>query len=214
MDKTTTGKAIIDAMNWRYAGKVFDTTKPITEEELHTILEAGRLSPSAYGVESWQFIVVNNKELRTKLRAASYDQSKVTDASHLIVIATRTDPQTVVTELIARTAHIQGKTVEDLKGFSDMVHGSLTTLGDTSVDWFIRQSYIPLGIMIETAALMGIDGGPMEGFDANQVNEILGLEEKNLHATTMLTLGHRGDDAYAKLPKVRKTFKEVVTILE
>jgi nitroreductase len=79
--------------------------------------------------------------------------------------------------------------------------------------WYKNQSYIPLGIMIETAALLGVDSGPMEGFDAAQVDEILGLKEKNLHVATMLALGFRGEDDYAKLPKTRKDFDTVVTVL-
>lgn len=206
--------AILNALKTRYATKVYDTTKKLTDEQLHTILEAGRLSPSAYGVESWQFIVVNNEELRKKLRAASYDQSKVTDASHIVVIASRTDTTPVVDELIARTAKTQGKSVEDLKEFSDMVHGAVNRLGEENTKtWYKNQSYIPLGVMIETAALLGVDSGPMEGFDAAQVDEVLGLKEKNLSVATMLALGFRGEDDYAKLPKTRKDFDTVVTVL-
>lgn len=206
---------IISAMNWRYAGKIFDPAKKITAEQLHTILEAGRLSPSAYGVESWQFLIINNTELRQKLRAVSYDQSKVTDASHLVVIAARTDGENVANELVTRTAKVQGKTTEDLKGLSDMVHGFLERQTEEGAkSWLRSQSYIPLGVMIEAAALIGVDSGPMEGFDADKVDELLGLKEKNLHATTMLALGFRGDDAYAKLPKTRKSYEEVVTILD
>lgn len=206
---------ILSAMNWRYAGKIFDPAKKLTAEQLHTILEAGRLSPSAYGVESWQFLVINNTELRQKLRAISYDQSKVTDASHLVVIAARTDGGNVANELVTRTAKVQGKTTEDLKGLSDMVHGFLEGQTEEGAkSWLRSQSYIPLGVMIEAAALIGVDSGPMEGFDANKVDELLGLKEKNLHATTMLALGFRGDDAYAKLPKTRKSYEEVITILD
>lgn len=205
---------IISAMNWRYAGKIFDTMKKLTEEQLNTILEAGRLSPSAFGVESWQFIIVNNTELRQKLRVASYDQPKVTDASHLIVIAARTDGENVARELVERTAKTQGKSVEELKGLSDMVHGFLSRQTEEGAkNWLKSQSYIPLGVMIEAAALIGVDGGPMEGFNADEVDEILGLKEKNLHAATMLALGFRGDDAYAKLPKTRKAYEDVITTI-
>jgi nitroreductase len=210
MNQTT----ILSALNWRYAGKQFDTTKTVSEEHLHTILESGRLSPSAFGVEPWQFIVVKNTATRTALRAASYDQPKVTDASYIIVIATRTDGVAVADDLIDRTARIQGKTKEDLKGLSDMVHGAVTMKGDTVISWLASQTYIALGTMIETAALLGIDSGPMEGFDANKVDKILGLKEKNLHAVTMLALGYRGDDMYATLPKVRREFNDVVTVVE
>jgi nitroreductase len=212
--ETIPTETIISALNWRYAGKIFDTTKKLTEEQLHTILETGRLSPSAYGVESWQFIVVNNIELRQKLRAASYDQSKVTDASHLIVIASRIDGENVAKELVERTAKTQGKSIEELKGLSDMVLGFLERQSEERAkNWLKSQSYIPLGVMIETAALIGVDAGPMEGFNADEVEELLGLKEKNLHAATMLALGFRGDDAYAKLPKTRKSYDEVVTII-
>jgi len=82
---------IIKALLWRYAVKNFDTVKKISDEDLHAILESGRLAPSSVGIEPWKFIVVNNTQLRVKIRAVAYDQPKVTDASHLIVIARRTD---------------------------------------------------------------------------------------------------------------------------
>ena len=210
MEKTT----IIDAMNWRYAGKIFDTTKKVSDDDLHTILEAGRLSPSVFGMEPWNFIVVKNPEIREKLKAASYGQPKVTDASHLIVIAARTDAGTVADELVARTAKTQGKTVEDLKGLSDMVHGSVAQHGEGTNAWLSRQCYIPLGSMIETASLLSIDSGPMEGFNPDEVDAILGLAQKNLRSTVILALGYRGDDAYAKLPKTRMSFEDAVTIVE
>lgn len=206
---------IIQALTRRYATKIFDKNKHVTEEDLLAILEAGRLSPSAYGVESWQFILVKNEGLRKKLRTASYDQPKVTDASHLVVLAYRTDGHVVVDELVGRTAKTQGKTVAELQGFSDMVHGAVTHLGEEGTKtWYKSQTYIPLGIMITTAALLGIDSGPMEGFNAEEVDDILGLKEKNLHATAMLALGYRGEDPYATTPKTRKQFEEIVTILE
>jgi nitroreductase len=205
---------ILQALNWRYAGKQFDPTKIVSEEDLHTILESARLSPSSLGLEPWHFIVVKNKEARMKLRAVSYNQTKVTDASHLVVIASRIDAKTVADELIARTGAIQGKTLDELQGLSGMVYGTVTAHGANAPVWLSSQTYIPLGIMIETAALLGIDSGPMEGFDKNAVDELLGLKEKNLRSVTMLALGYRGDDAYAKLPKVRKSFEEVVTVVE
>lgn len=207
---------ILKALNWRYAVKVFDPTKKITEEELHTILESGRLAPSSIGIEPWKFIVVENKELRQKLRAAGYDQSKITDASYLIIIARRTDVrQNIANELIERTADIQKVKHEDLGGLRQMAEGGISRHDDQSLDtWARSQTYIPFGIMIHTAALLGIDAGPMEGFNAEQVDEILGLKEKNLKSTTMLTLGHRGEDPAAERPKVRRKFEDVVEFIK
>lgn len=209
-------ETILHALNWRSATKVYDPTKKVSEDDLHTILESARLAPSVLGLEPWKFIVVNNPEIRTALRAAGYDQSKFTDASHLVVIAQRTDADALVNELLDRTALAQGTTRDTLTGLADMVEGTVSAkAGNEAVlqGWLAAQTYIALGIMIETAALLEIDAGPMEGFDPAQIDEILGLPAKNLHAVTIVALGYRGDDAYARLPKVRRAYDDVVEVV-
>jgi nitroreductase/dihydropteridine reductase len=202
---------IISVLQKRAAIKVFDPSKKVDEGDLKVILETGRLSPSSFGFEPWKFIVVANPDIRAKMRAAGYNQTKITEASHLIVIAYRTDADTLVSELIARTASAQGKTKEDLADFEKMAIGAMGgKQGDTREAWLKAQTYIPFGIMIETAALLGIDTCPMEGFDPEQIDVILKLKENNLHAVTMLAVGYRGDDAYAAKPKVRRSYDEVV----
>lgn len=207
--ETTT--RIIDSLTWRRATQKFDTTKKVTGEDLKTILQSANLSPSSYGLEPWKFIVVTDEAIRTQLRAAGYDQPKITEASHLIVIARRTDGETVSSELLSRTAASQGKTVEDLSGLKHMLNGAFAnkTEGQARDGWFASQTYIALGIMIETASLLGIDNGPMEGFDAAKVGEILGLPEKNLFAVSMLALGYRAHDEQLN-PKVRREYTDVV----
>jgi len=148
--------------------------------------------------------VVKNSEIRAQLRAAAYDQAKVTDASDLIIIAHRTDPETVAHELVERTATAQGKTTEELAGLKGMVDGAVArNTPEQNNAWFKNQTYIPLGMMIETASLLGIDNGPMEGFDRTKVDEILGLTAQNLTASTMLALGYRAEDAW---PKTRRAY--------
>ncbi len=206
---------IIEALKNRYATKVFDTNKKVSESDLQTILESARLAPSSFGIEAWKFLVVNNPEIRAQLRAAGYDQPKFTDASHLIVLARRTDSENISNELIERTAATQGVTAENLAGLKQMVDGSIAfkTGTNTFDSWTAAQTYIALGIMVETAALMGIDSCPMEGFDAQKVDEILGLADKNLAVVTILALGYRGDDAYATLPKTRRDLDDVVEVI-
>lgn len=205
----------LEALAWRYATKVFDPTQSVSDDDLRTILEAGRLAPSSFGVEPWQFIVVENPEVRAKLRAASYDQPKVTDAAHIIVIARRTDARANITrELIERTARIQNVAPESLDGLRDMVDGSITRRSDAELDaWVTAQTYIALGVMITTASLMHIDNCPMEGFDNAAVDALLGLPAQHLASTTMLALGKRGDDPAAARPKVRRDFSDVVTFI-
>jgi nitroreductase len=201
----------ITALQWRYAVKTFDVDKKINKEDLMTILESGRLAPSSFGIEPWKFLVVNNSEIRAQLRAAAYDQTKVTDASHLIVITRRTDAAALPTELVQRAATAQGTSVEALAGLQQMVEGSMARMDTVGVEsWLKAQTYIPLGIMIQTASLLSIDNCPMEGFDTAKVNEILGLDQQHLSAVSMLALGYRGEDAFATLPKTRRAHTEVV----
>lgn len=209
---------ILNALNWRYGVKKFDTTKNVSDELMATILEAGRLAPSSVGIEPWKFIVVKNPELRTKIRAAGYDQEKITDAPYLVVLAQRTDAENLTKELVARTAKAQGKTEEDLAGLAGMADGSIGLSWRTPEGlekWLAAQTYIPLGMMLQTAAMLGVDAGPMEGFDAAAIDEILGLKEKNLHTVTMVSFGYRSaDDEFATFPKTRREFEDVVEVIQ
>ena len=202
---------IIDALNWRYAVKAFDPAKKVSDEDFRAILESGRLAPSSFGIESWKFIVVENPELRAKLRAVSYDQPKVTDAAHIVVIAGRTDVTALAGELVERTARIQGIDPSALDGLKGMVDGSIASMSaEKALSYSREQTFIALGMMVETAALLGVDAGPMGGFDQAGVDALLGLTEKNLTACSMIAVGYRGDDESAKRPKVRRAFDEVV----
>jgi nitroreductase len=203
---------IIQALSWRYATQVFDKEKKVDEEDIHTILEAARLSPSPFGIEPWKFLVIQNPELRAKVGK----QPKMTEASHLIVITYRTDVvENITRERIERTAKIQNQKATELDGLKKSIESSIQkkyTDGNLE-SWIRSQSYIPLGIMIETASLLGIDNGPMEGFDPQTVDEVLGLKEKNLKSLTMLALGYRGEDPTALRPKVRRSFDEVIEFI-
>lgn len=209
-------ETLMKALSWRYATQAFDPERKLPEDTLRTILESGRLAPSSFGVEPWKFIVITDRDLRAKLREASYGQPKVTDASHLVVIARRTDVRENITrELIERVSAATGATADDLGGLRQMVDGAVASRSDERLDaWAAAQTYIALGMMIETAALLGVDAGPMEGFVPDQVDEILGLKKQHLSATTMLALGYRSaDDAALARPKVRRGFDEAVAFV-
>ncbi len=207
---------IIQALRWRYAVQAFDPTKRVTATDLRTILESGRLAPSSFGLEPWKFIVVENPELREKLKTASYGQSKVTEASHLIVLARRTDArESLVRERLERTAQIRNQEIDSLAGFKEMLEGVIAGQDDASLEnWNARQAYIALGMMMETASLLGIDNAAMEGFDAKGVDEVLGLADKHLASVSLLALGYRGADPAAEYPKVRRDFDAVVEFVK
>ncbi len=209
------GQEIIKAMNWRFATQVFDASKKVSDEDLKTILEAARLTPSSFGIEAWKFLVIENPELRGKIREAAWGQPKVTEASHLIVIARRTDVREHITdELLARTSKAQGVGLEALDGLKQMVNGNMAGRSDAEIDaWAKSQAYIALGVMIETASLLEVDNGPMEGFDPAKVDEILGLKAKNLTSTLLLALGYRDEHAPVR-PKSRRSMEEVVEFIK
>lgn len=197
---------INEALEWRYATKQFDSTKKLSEEQVQSITEAMRLAPTSYGLQSWKAIIVTNPEIRTQLRAAAWDQSQVTDASHFIVLAVRKDiNEAFVDEYMQHIAKVRQVGVETLEGFAGMIKGSFQGKSPEQLrDWATHQAYIALGFGLETAALNKIDACPMEGFDRKQFDEILGLEKMGLESKVALAIGHRSsDDDAASWTKVR-----------
>lgn len=213
MKKQISEKDIIEALNTRYAVKIFDKNKKISNEELNTILESGRLSPSSLGLEPWHFIVINDMKTREAIYEYS-KQPKVLDASHLIILTYKTNLVEVIKERLERTAKIQNQKLEELESYKTFLEDG--TKNKTEIElqsWLKAQTYIPLGIMTFTASLLGIDNCPMEGFQNEKIDEILNLKDKNLKSVTMLALGQRGEDPNALKPKIRKNFEEAITIV-
>lgn len=204
---------IISAMNWRYAAQKLDPTRKVSDEDMNTILEAGRLAPSAFGVEPWHFILIENPELQKRLYDEASQQDKVKDAPHFLVVAKRTDArETLAKNRVARAAKAMGVAEADLQGLRDMIDGTIAGKSDEQLaSWVRAQAYIPLGAMIEAAALLGVDAGPMEGFNHDKFDEILGLTDKNLSSEYAIGFGYRLNDDAAKRPKSRQSMDEVLT---
>lgn len=206
-------ESIIKALTWREATKQFDPNKKLTEEQLDTLLEAARLSPSSFGLQPWSFVVVSDPAVRTQLRAASWDQPQITDASQLIVFAAKQPTDALVDDYINDIVATRGATVESLEGFSQMMKGSIAAKGGdvAQLEWAKRQAYIALGITLMSAATLGIDACPMEGFDADTYDEILKLKERDLHTAVVLAVGFRDESkAHPEPKKVRFPREQVV----
>lgn len=210
-------EALIETLNWRYATKQFDPSKKIPGPVWTALEDALVLTPSSYGLQPWQFFVVMDPELKAALRPHSWDQSQVTDCSHLVVFATRNDiDEAYVDKFVARMAEVRGISTESLgfyKGMmaSDILNGPRSKWVD---QWAARQVYIALGNFMTSAALLGVDTCPMEGMDPAKYDEILGLPEKGFHAVVACPAGYRAaEDKYASLPKVRFAKEEIVRTL-
>lgn len=202
---TVTPAQLIQALSWRYATKQFDPTRKISGEVWKTLEEAMTLAPSSYGLQPWGFVVVTDPKVREKLRAVSWNQPQITDASHLVVFCAKTTlTRGDVDRYVERIAQVRGISREALAGYRDMMLGSVEAPGANHLHWNQRQVYIALGFFLSAAALMGIDACPMEGFDADKYDEILGLPSRGLRATVLATAGYRAaSDSYASLRKVR-----------
>ncbi|MBB6108742.1 NAD(P)H-dependent oxidoreductase [Mucilaginibacter lappiensis] len=204
--------SLIEKLQWRSAVKKFDTAKKITAAQLDGLLSAVQLAPSSYGLQSYKIIVVQDAETKAKLRAAGYDQPQITDSSALFVFASLTtldeDFGKKFIDLIASTRNVARET---LQGYEQVILGTLSSRTDEQkVAWSHRQAYIALGVLLSAAAELGVDAAPMEGFDAEKFDEILGLKEKGLTASVIAAVGFRADDDhYSQMIKVRRPKEEL-----
>lgn len=212
--KTIAPDQLLEQLNWRYATKQFDPARRIPAAEWSALEESIRLAPSSLGVQPWAFVVVNDPEVRKQLREASWGQPQITDASHIVVFAAKKDiTVTDVDHYMDRVAEVRGVSTSDLAGFRGMIVGSVLDGKDDTVRaiWNSRQVYIPIGVLLTSAALLGLDACPMEGINPAEYDRILGLEEKGLTALAVVAVGYRSpEDKYALLPKVRYPAGEVL----
>jgi len=198
---------LLAQLNWRYATKQFDPKRKISAEDWATLQTALQLTPSSGGLQPWKFIVVTDPTVRVKLVPASYGQEKVSTASHLVVFAAKNNlGEADVDAHLNNVAKTQGVPIEALAPLRGMLVGGIVKSMDETARnaWARNQTYIALGNLLTSAALLGIDACPMEGFDRAQYDEILGLKAKGFASAVIATLGYRSTtDTYASAPKVR-----------
>jgi nitroreductase len=202
-----THTAIKQALEWRYATKRFDATKKISDADWKTLEESLKLAPSSYGIQPWQFLVVQNPEVREKLKAASWNQTQVTDSSHYVVLLYKEQIDLGhVDKYIHRISEVRSIPKESLDGFKGMMVDKLVNNmpKEKSESWSQRQAYIAMGFLLETAALLKIDACPMEGLDPAAYDKILGLEGSGWKSVATVALGYRHhEDGSQNYKKVR-----------
>ena len=205
---------LLDSLNWRIATKKFDPARKIAPDIWKTLEEALVLSPSSFGLQPWKFVVVTDPAVRQKLRPVAWNQPQITDASHLVVFCVRKDLSAKdVEHYVQSIAKIRGVAVDSLDSYKKMMQGSVESAAKGSYlnEWSSRQVYIALGTFLTSCAVLGVDACPMEGFQPEEFDKILGLPVQGLHAVVLATAGYRAaDDAYASLKKVRFPASEVI----
>jgi len=204
---------VLDQLRWRYAVKKFDASRKIPADAWAKLEEALILAPSSYGLQPWKFFVVTDTVIREKLLTHSWGQRQVVDASHLVVFAVKANVGSAdVERLIARSAEVRGINASVLDGYKKMILGSMAKQSPEHIrEWMTRQVFIAHGVFLTTAAMMGIDACPMEGFVAEKYDEILGLPAKGYCSVVLATAGYRAvDDAIGTLAKVRFRKSEII----
>jgi len=205
-------KELLEALNWRYAVKKF-STKKIPQEKIDIIMESLRLTPSSFGLQTWKFILVEDKIIREKLVSVSWDQRQVADASHLLVLARVANVSDAdVDKWTGFLAEKQNMPTDKKDAYANMIKGYLNnTPKEMITSWLEKQLYIVLGNLMTTCALVEIDSCPMEGFNGKAYDDILGLDKLGLKSVLACPIGYRAeDDPYQHLAKARYAMEDLV----
>ncbi len=198
---------IVEALEWRYASKKMNGNK-VPAEKVNAILEAIRLAPSSMGLQPYTIVVIEDKELKQKIKPIAYNQSQIVDSSHLLVFAAWDNVTSEqIDTFIKHTAEVRNMPEEGLADFKNTLLTIATgNTQEQNYNWAARQAYIAFGIGLVAAAAEQVDATPMEGFDNSALDELLNLKSKGLRSVTLLPLGYRDveNDWLANLPKVRR----------
>jgi hypothetical protein len=209
-------KTLNDYMGWRYATKKMNPSIPVPAEKVEAIIEAIRMAPTSSGLQPFELFVITNNDLRAKIAEAAYGQAQITDGSHLLVFAAW-DNYTAerIDEVVQMNVELRGDS-PTLRGYYDFLKGNYLSR-DPEVNYAhaARQAYIAVGFALLAAAEQEVDSTPMEGFDPDAVDAILGLRERGLRSVVLMPLGFRDHEGDWLLPmaKVRKSRDVMVTEL-
>lgn len=208
---------LLDALNWRYATKQFDAARKIPADTFAALEESLVLSASSFGLQPYRFLVINDKMLREKLLPHTWGQRQVVDASHFVVFAGRTRiGEKEIDAFLQLTSDIRGTPVEALKDYRGMMTGMLLPEKFTPIvpQWAALQAYIALGNLLTSAAVLGVDACPIEGFVPAEYDKLLGLPEQGFASVVCCALGYRAaTDKYATARKVRATKADLVKVI-
>ena len=207
-------KTFMEAMDFRHACKVFDETKKVSDEDMNFILEAGRKSPSSFGMEGWKFLVITNEELKAKIRPVCWNQVQITSCSHLVIVLAAIDAVKPSSGEVERKFKRREMPQEKLDMYLGLYadHLKQTLSSDENIyAWTAKQSYIALGNMMTAGAIKGIDSCPIEGFEKENLEKILELDTSKFQVACVLPFGYRINEQSTQL---REKLEDVVEFIK
>lgn len=205
---------LLKALKWRYATKRM-TGEKLDQHLVDQIVEAARLAPTSAGVQPFHVFVISNPELKEKISPIAFNQPQITESSHLLVFTAwdKMDPERIQA-IYDYTNNERGlpldKTADVVAGLNQLFS---TFTEEQQHHHASKQAHIGFGMAIAAAAELGVDATPMEGFDKNQLDELLDLKAKGLMSCTLLALGRRQPegDWLSVLKKVRLPTEKFIT---
>ncbi len=207
-------KTFMEAMDFRHACKTFDDTKKISDEDINYILEVGRKSPSSFGQEPWKFLVITNEELKAKLKPYCWDQPQITTCSHLVVILAAIDDVRPQSGMVEKKLGRKGFPEDKLKFYLGIYSSHLkdTLSSEANIySWTARQTYIALGNMMTAAAIKGIDSCPIEGYEKDNVEKVLGIDTSKYQVSVICPFGYRINEQSLQ---IRDDFDSIVEFIK
>ena len=208
---------LLEKLNWRYAAKAMNG-EVVPQEKVDHILEAASLAPTSSGLQPFEIIVIKNADLKAKIRAISWNQSVVTDCSHLLVFAAwDTYTEERINKMFDLTNEIRGQKFEGWENYRQMLLNTYPQRdAEENFNHAAKQAYIAFSQAMTAAAFEGVDSTPLEGFDPSALDELLQLRAKGLRSCVMLSLGYRDaeKDWLVNLTKVRKSKEDLITVIE
>jgi nitroreductase/dihydropteridine reductase len=204
---------ILEHLKWRYATKKFDDSKKLSEEKLNILKEAFNLTATSYGLQPLKLIVVGNDDLKKKLVPITMNQEQVANASHVLVLCVETKLDgNFIKDSFKRIENIRNTPRSILDPFESFLVDEFSKKPKSTIDtWMAKQAYIAMGNLLTVCALEGIDSCPIEGFEPEKYDQLLGLNKMGLQSVLVLPIGYRAkDDFFSTLKKVRRGVDEVV----
>ncbi len=207
-----TPSALQERLTWRYAVKQFDADRKIPLDIWQVIEQSLILTPSSFGLQPWQFVIVTDPQIKQQMPPISWNQTQPLHCSHMVVLTARKSlDEAYVDHFLESVAQTRGVAAETLLGYRNVICQSVAQSIGQHLNWNARQVYIALGQLMTAAAMVGVDSCPMEGLDMTAYDRLLGLTDTPYTTVVGCALGYRSpNDKYATAPKVRFAAADII----
>jgi nitroreductase / dihydropteridine reductase len=206
----------IEALRWRYATKKFDDNRILPQDKIDVLKEAFNLTATSYGLQPIKMVIIKDKSLQSKLVECSMNQQQVASASHVLVFCIeKVVDKEFIENYFKHVQNLRATPDEIINPFKEFLIDDFENKPIEEITtWATNQAYLALGTLLTVCAIESIDACPMEGFEPEKYDELLGLQDRNLKSVLVLPVGYRAkDDMFSEFKKVRKPLADVIVEL-